>query len=311
MRSCVTYGQSFVFFFTLLRLLAFQNRTIHGFLSVTFDINSLAKTSPHFWEEHLKHSKCVCQVWDQYARKERRNGPAKLGHFTNVCKISHFCGAISSLFFGLSISNLYIASQVCWFQGALFRHVSICSITGPSQKFNKPWKGLLSWIVCISRNVTKRIESGMFFFWIHRQVDLVDMRKEAVSHNGQRFQYILTIQDVFRRYLWLRSLTYKSSNVVSKALDDLYTDVGPPKVLQSDRGGEFKKWVKKLRKSLNVKVIWSKPYHPQSQGKVERSHRALRKKKNAFDLGHLSKSGVHWAKHVQLRECQKLQIRIN
>ena len=31
------------------------------------------------------------------------------------------------------------------------------------------------------------------------------------------------------------------------------------------------------------------------------------KKKNAFDLGHLSKSGVHWAKHVQLREYQKLQ----
>ena len=130
------------------------------------------------------------------------------------------------------------------------------------------------------------------------------MRKQAVSCSGQRYQYILTIQDVFSRYLWLRPLTYKTSKVVSKALGDLYIEVGPPKVLQSDRGGEFKKWVKKLCKNLNVKMIQSRPYHPQSQGKVERSHRALRKK-ITFDFGHLRKSGVNWAK--QLKEYQKLQ----
>ena len=130
------------------------------------------------------------------------------------------------------------------------------------------------------------------------------MRKQAVSCSGQRYQYILTIQDVFSRYLWLRPLTYKTSKVVCKALGDLYIEVGPPKVLQSDRGGEFKKWVKKLCKNLNVKMIQSRPYHPQSQGKVERSHRALRKK-IAFDFGHLRKSGVNWAK--QLKEYQKLQ----
>ena len=130
------------------------------------------------------------------------------------------------------------------------------------------------------------------------------MRKQAVSCSGQRYQYILTIQDVFSRYLWLRPLTYKTSKVVSRALGDLYIEVGPPKVLQSDRGGEFKKWVKKLRKNLNVKMIKIRPYHPQSQGKVERSHRALRKT-IAFDFGHLRKSGVNWAK--QLKEYKKLQ----
>ena len=128
------------------------------------------------------------------------------------------------------------------------------------------------------------------------------MRKQAVSCSGQRYQYILTIQDVFSRYLWLRPLTYKTSKVVSKALGDLYIEVGPPKVLQFDREGEFKKWVKKLCKNLNVKMILSRPYHPQSQGKVERSRRALRKK-IAFDFGHLRKSGVNWAK--QLKEYQK------
>jgi len=54
-------------------------------------------------------------------------------------------------------------------------------------------------------------------------------------------------------------------------------EVGPPKVLQADNGGEFKKGVEKLCKSLAVKIVRSSPYHAQSQGKVERSHRALRK----------------------------------
>ena len=94
------------------------------------------------------------------------------------------------------------------------------------------------------------------------------MRKQAVSCRGQRHQYTLTIQDVFSTYLWLRSLTYKTSKVVSKALGDLYIEVGLPKVLQSYRGGEFKKWVKKLFKNLNVKMIQSRLYHPQSQENV-------------------------------------------
>ena len=81
-------------------------------------------------------------------------------------------------------------------------------------------------------------------------------------------------------------------------------DVGPPKVLQSDNGGEFMKCVADLCKALHIKIIKGSPYHPQSQGKVERSHRSLRKKV-AFDMAHLSKTGVNWVK--QLKEYQKLQ----
>ena len=51
-------------------------------------------------------------------------------------------------------------------------------------------------------------------------------------------------------------------------------------------------------------MIKIRPYHPQSQGKVERSHRALRKN-IAFHFGHLRRSGVNWAK--QLKEYKKLQ----
>lgn len=130
------------------------------------------------------------------------------------------------------------------------------------------------------------------------------MSKQPVQVKDQTFRYILTVQDVFSRYLWLRALPSKASKCVALALSELYMDVGPPKVLQADNGGEFKKAVEKLCKNLAVKIVRSSPYHPQSQGKVERSHRALRKK-IAFDMTHLNKNGINWA--TQLNEYQRLQ----
>ncbi|XP_067023106.1 KRAB-A domain-containing protein 2-like [Acropora muricata] len=139
---------------------------------------------------------------------------------------------------------------------------------------------------------------------VRHQIDLVDMSKLPVLVNGQTLKYILTVQDVFSRFLWLRALSSKVSKEVASALADLYMEVGPPKVLQADNGGEFKKAVQKLCEKLAVKIVRGSPYHPQSQGKVERSHRALRKK-ISFDMAHLNKNGVNWA--IQLKEYQKLQ----
>jgi len=130
------------------------------------------------------------------------------------------------------------------------------------------------------------------------------MRKQSVQIKGQTLRNILTVQDVFSRYVWLRALPNKASKNVALALSELYMEVGPPKVLQADNGGEFKKAVEKLCKTLAVKIVRSSPYHPQSQGKVERSHRALRKK-IAFDMAHLNKNGINWA--TQLNEYQRLQ----
>ena len=124
-----------------------------------------------------------------------------------------------------------------------------------------------------------------------------------MTKNGKTYHYILTVQDVFSRYLWLRPLTKKTSHQVARKLSKLYSEVGPPRVIQSDNGGEFKKAVEKLCQTLGIKIIRGSPYHPQSQGKVERSHRSLRKK-ISFDLLRFSKVGVNWAS--KLREYQKI-----
>lgn len=144
-----------------------------------------------------------------------------------------------------------------------------------------------------------------FLTQVRHQIDLIDMVKNAVKWKGKVYKYILTVQDIFSRYLWLRPLERKTSMHIARELRDLYTEIGPPRLIQSDNGGEFKKAVEKLCRMFSVKIIRGSPYHPQSQGKVERSHRSLRKK-ISFDLNSFSQSmGVNWA--ASLANYQKLQ----
>ena len=43
-------------------------------------------------------------------------------------------------------------------------------------------------------------------------------------------------------------------------------------MIHTDRGPEFQGTVKELAAKLNINMIHSRPYYPQSQGKIERSH---------------------------------------
>ena len=72
----------------------------------------------------------------------------------------------------------------------------------------------------------------------------------------------------------------------------IYREHGPPEILQCDNRGEFRKDTKSLCKKIGVKIIISRAYHPQSQGKVERSHRTLRDKIR-YDL---LRAGTNWVK---------------
>lgn len=61
---------------------------------------------------------------------------------------------------------------------------------------------------------------------------------------------------------------------------------------------------RKLCEKLAMEIVRGSPYHPQSWGKVERSHQALRKK-ILFGMAYLNKKWGDWA--IQLKEYQKLQ----
>ena len=76
---------------------------------------------------------------------------------------------------------------------------------------------------------------------------------------------------------------------------------GPPEILQSDQGTEFKGVVKNMCESLNVRIIKSAAYSPQTHGKDERSHRTW-KEKVKFDI--VNSDELNWVEY--LTEYQKL-----
>lgn len=100
------------------------------------------------------------------------------------------------------------------------------------------------------------------------QIDLIDFQGLPVEHEGITYNFVLSVMDVFSRYVFLAALPSKHAHNVAHELYQLYSVVGPPRIIQCDQGGKFKGVVKVVADKLNVKIVRSRPYHPQSQGKV-------------------------------------------
>ena len=86
---------------------------------------------------------------------------------------------------------------------------------------------------------------------------------------------------------------YKGCNRIEENLRRTRT----PENLQSDRGKEFYGAVKTFCERKKIKMTKSRVFHPQTQGKVKRSHRTLRKKIN-YDLVKQGGKGVNWVKNL-------------
>ena len=65
---------------------------------------------------------------------------------------------------------------------------------------------------------------------------------------SKSYRYVLSVIDVFSRFVWLCALTTKCSKDISKELQTIYMEHGPPTVIQRDQGSEFKgvNWAKSL-----------------------------------------------------------------
>ena len=104
--------------------------------------------------------------------------------------------------------------------------------------------------------------------WERIQIDLMSMEDIPIINEGKEYRWILSIIDVFSRYLVLRPLHSKDTAIVAAELLQVFADFGTPAIIQTDRGSEFQGSVVTVAQQLNVKIIRSSVKHPQSQGKV-------------------------------------------
>ena len=91
------------------------------------------------------------------------------------------------------------------------------------------------------------------------------------------FEYLLTIMDRTTRFPEVIPLRSIKSPIILKHLLDFFSRYGLPRELQSDRGTNFtSRCFESKLQELGIKHILSTPYHPESQGVLERFHSTLK-----------------------------------
>ncbi len=130
--------------------------------------------------------------------------------------------------------------------------------------------------ICLSYDKNKKFKINPIIKEIPFEligIDLIGPLKR--TNNGNRF--IVLITDYATNWVEGKSLKNKSTKGVAKfLLQDVFTKHGPPKEIRADMEKEFTSdLIKSLAKEWNVKMKYSAPYAPYSNGKAERSNRIL------------------------------------
>ena len=99
-------------------------------------------------------------------------------------------------------------------------------------------------------------------------------------------KYILTLMDYGSRYPEAIPLKNTDSQTVATALVDIFSQLGIPEETLSDQGENFiSKLMPDLYKLLGVKSIRTSPYHPQTNGAIERFHGTLKAMLKKYERG--------------------------
>lgn len=109
------------------------------------------------------------------------------------------------------------------------------------------------------------------------------------SKAGHR--YILVICDYATRYPEAFPLRNTKARQVANSLIQLFSRVGVPKEILTDQGTNFtSKILRQVYSLLGIRGIKTTPYHPQTDGMVERFNQTLKSMLRKF----VSESGADW-----------------
>lgn len=110
-----------------------------------------------------------------------------------------------------------------------------------------------------------------------------------------KLRFILTLQDDLTKF----SIAYPISNATAEesceCLVHFISLFGIPKTILTDQGTNFTADLfKRTCEFLKIKQIWASPYHPQTQGALERSHSTLKE----YLKSYVNENQTNWHKYV-------------
>ena len=121
--------------------------------------------------------------------------------------------------------------------------------------------------------------------------DIVGPLPRTVSGNW----YLLTMMHLFTKYPEAIPLRRVDNITILEAMLEIFARHGVPKVILTDQGSVFMSGLtKKLCETLEIEQVRTSPYHPQSDGALERWHACLK--------GMLKKTGTNlkmWDKQLK------------
>lgn len=105
----------------------------------------------------------------------------------------------------------------------------------------------------------------------------VDLIGPLIPASDRGHRYILTLVDFATRYPEAVPLKKIDTESVADALIDIFSRVGVPKEILSDRGGQFtSEMMAEVSRLLSIKQLVTTPYHPACNGLVERYNGTLK-----------------------------------
>lgn len=118
-----------------------------------------------------------------------------------------------------------------------------------------------------------------------RAFDIVEMDTIGPlvkSYNGNL--YAVTLQCNLTKYLVAIPIANKEANTVAKAIfEEFILIYGTPKTIMTDCGTEYKNQIiEGLFKMTNIQHNFSTPYHHETMGGIERSHRVLNEYERSY-----------------------------
>lgn len=147
------------------------------------------------------------------------------------------------------------------------------------------------------------------YFNEHVQTDLVDMQGQEC----QDFRFFLVYQDHFTKFTLIRPLKRKTAKATNAIIFDFFCTLGPPDILQTDNGKEFKNsLLKRVSVVMGVTMRHARPRNSQANGGVERANQDIEKmlvtwKSNNPDLSWVT--GLHFVQMYKNRSlCVPVQM---
>lgn len=121
---------------------------------------------------------------------------------------------------------------------------------------------------------------------------------EVSTSTGDGMKKAAVIGDMFSRFVWAVPIPDETAKTVAKVLlDEWILRFGPPEKLLSDRGKTFtSQIISNLCEKMGCKKVFTSPYHPQTDGFVERFNRTVMKDIRAF----VSANESDWSDHLSM-----------